>query len=71
MENLKNTFDDGVDSSKLKTHKQAIIRAIVHGIFTALALFNNFHIWVKILIFIVLFLIYGMVASSKRFRNKL
>ena len=71
MKDLKNTFNEGANSAKLKTHKQAIVRATAHGLFTALAFFNNFQIWVKFIIFITLFITYGLVASSKRFRNKL
>ena len=67
----RKSFEEGVDSSKLKSHKQALVRATLLAIITAISFYNSLPIFLKIIIFIVLFLILGAIGSSKKFRDKI
>ncbi len=71
VHDMKKSFVEGVESSKFTTRRQAIIRGSIHGIIIAISIFNPFKILVKAIILIVLLLLFGAIASSKRFRGKL
>ncbi len=68
---IKQNFVSGKDSAKLTSQKQALVRAVIHGAILAISFFNPFGILIKLSILIVLLLLFGMVASSERFKGKL
>lgn len=68
---IKNNFLDGQKAAKINSHRQGIIRGIIHGIIIAAAIFNPFKIWIKILLLIVGLLLFGVIASSERFIGRL
>ncbi len=69
-EEYKKSFNNGVESSKVTSFKQGIIRGILLAIITIISFYNSFTILLKIIIFIVLFFILGTIGSSKKFRGK-
>jgi hypothetical protein len=70
----KNTqveLEKGIKSAKLTSNRQAYTRAIINGIMIAVAILNPWNWFVKIGLLFILFLIYGALASSEKFKNKL
>lgn len=66
----KNAFQEGVDTSEVRTYKQSLIRATLLGIITAVSFFNSWPLLLKIGVFMVLILIFGVIGSSKKFKGK-
>jgi len=71
MDSIEKTFKEGIKSSKLVSKKQAILRATIHGAIIAVSLINPLPWVLKIILFLFLILIFGMIASSKKFRGKI
>ena len=68
---IKKNFMEGQESAKLSSHRQAMIRAIIHGIILGVSFFNPFRIYIKLIILVVLLFLFGVVASSKKYKGKL
>ena len=66
-----NSFEEGRDSSKLTSRKQALLRALVTAVIIVISFFNSFPIYVRIIFFIFLMWIFGMIASAKKLKNKI
>lgn len=65
----KKSFEDGIKTSKLKSKKEAIVVGSIQGIIIGISIFNDFPILVKIVMLISFMLIFGGIASSKKFKN--
>jgi hypothetical protein len=71
MSNLSDAFKEGEKSSKLTSGRQGLLRGIVTGLIIAISFFNSLGIIFKILLFISLMIIFGAIASSKKFKDKI
>ena len=67
----KRNFVEGQESAKFTSYRQAIIRAVIHGIIIGVSFFNPFKTYIKLIILVILLFLFGVVASSKRFKGKL
>ena len=68
---LSTQLNEGQRRAKLTSRKQAITRGCWHGLITAVTL--TLPIWFpfRIGLFVLGYLLYGAIASSDRFRNRL
>jgi len=71
MGSAEKSFTEGIKSSKLVSKKQALLRATIHGVIIAVSFINPLPWVLKIILFLFLMLIFGVVASSKKFRGKI
>ncbi len=71
MNNYKKIFNEGLHMSKLTSTRQSITRGIIQGMIFGISIFLPISIFFKICAFIFLMLIYGVIASSPKFKNKL
>jgi hypothetical protein len=65
MTTYREEFEKGEQRAKIRSRKQVIVSRSLQGLVIALALFNDFPIFIKILIFAILQLILGAVMSSE------
>lgn len=68
---FKNSFEEGVEFSKLISFKQGLVRALALGTITAISFFNPLPIFLKVFVFVILLFILGAFASSKKWKNKI
>jgi hypothetical protein len=66
----KKELRKGSESAKIRSPKQALITALLQAVIISIALFNEFPLFIKVLIFILLQLILGGIMSSKWVQSK-
>lgn len=70
MSSIYKELKKGAESAKIRSRKQAIITGLLHAIIISASIFNDFNIFVKLLIFISLTLILGAIMSSDWMQRK-
>src|SRR5258708_5240565 len=70
MSNYNEEFRKGHETAKIRSRKQALIHALLQAEVISIAIFNDFPILIKVLIFILLQFILGGIMSSKWMQSK-
>jgi hypothetical protein len=66
MDESKDAFREGLKRSKIKSYRQAFIRAFVDGTLIAFLIWGPYLFLVRLVIVVFVGLIYGAFASSAR-----
>jgi hypothetical protein len=67
---FREEFRKGSESAKIKSPRQAILTAFLQAVVISIAIFNEFPLLIKVLLFILLQLILGGIMSSKWVQSK-
>ena len=70
MSRIGEEYRAGYKDARLKTHGEAIRRAIVHGIILAAAIFYPAAIWKRVVGALFAFFIYGWIIQFRAIRRE-
>lgn len=68
---VKEELQQGIESAKIKSHKQALVTDSLQAIILLVSVANNFSFAGKLIIFVALSLLLGAVMSSSWMKKKL